>query len=42
MVSLDNNYTEYIRFKVMDKDTGSKDDLVGYYAIRFDNIRSGI
>ncbi len=31
-----------IRFKVKDKDTGSKDDLVGYYAIRFENIRSGI
>ena len=32
----------FIKFKVMDKDTGSKDDLIGYYAIRFENIRPGI
>lgn len=30
----------FIRFKVMDKDTG-KDDLIGHYTIRFENIRAG-
>lgn len=31
----------FVKFKVMDKDTASNDDLIGYYAIRFQNIRCG-
>ena len=31
----------FVKFKVLDKDNASSDDLIGHYTIRFQNIRCG-